>query len=158
MSSLVESDRLLVKRIRAGEDDAWRELIARFEGRLLAFVEARMGGRAAGEDVVQETLLGFLISLPNYDPGRSLESYLFSIAAHKLADHLRRARAGRRCLGEAHVQRPVAAAARRAAPAAWSAVTSGATWKNNRSPKRWPSRSAACASAETGPSWLAWNC
>src|SRR5205085_11902305 len=28
--------------------------------------------------------------LPNYDPARSLESYLFSIAAHKLTDYLRR--------------------------------------------------------------------
>jgi RNA polymerase sigma-70 factor, ECF subfamily len=94
MSSLAESDRLLVERVRAGNDDGWRELIARFEGRLLAFVEARIGDRAASEDVVQETLLGFLTSLPNYDQSRSLESYLFSIAAHKLTDHLRRS--GRR--------------------------------------------------------------
>jgi RNA polymerase sigma-70 factor (ECF subfamily) len=90
MSSLAESDRLLVDRVRSGQDDAWRELIARFEGRLLAFVEARIGNRAASEDVVQETFLGFLTSLPNYDQSRSLESYLFSIAAHKLTDHLRR--------------------------------------------------------------------
>ncbi len=90
MSPFAESDRLLVDRVRAGQDDAWRELIARFEGRLLAFVEARIGNRAASEDVVQETFLGFLTSLPNYDQSRSLESYLFSIAAHKLTDHLRR--------------------------------------------------------------------
>jgi RNA polymerase sigma-70 factor, ECF subfamily len=90
MSSVVESDCLLVDRVRTGQDEAWRELIARFEGRLLAFVEARIGSRAASEDVVQETFLGFLTSLPNYDPSRSLESYLFSIAAHKLTDHLRR--------------------------------------------------------------------
>jgi RNA polymerase sigma-70 factor, ECF subfamily len=31
-----------------------------------------------------------LTSLPNYDPRRPLEAYLFSIAAHKLTDHLRR--------------------------------------------------------------------
>lgn len=90
MSSLSESDRLLVARVRAGEEEAWRELIGRFEGRLLAFVEGRIGRRTAGEDVVQETFLGFLNSLPNFDESRSLESYLFSIAAHKLTDHLRR--------------------------------------------------------------------
>jgi RNA polymerase sigma-70 factor (ECF subfamily) len=84
------SDRLLVGRIRAGEADAWNELIARFEGRLLAFVEGRLGRRTAGEDVVQETFLGFLNSLPNFEDSRPLESYLFSIAAHKLTDHLRR--------------------------------------------------------------------
>lgn len=90
MTPASQSDLLLVQRVRSGEADAWRELIARFEGRLLAFVEHRTRNRAAAEDVVQETFIGFLTSLPNYDARRSLESYLFSIAAHKLTDHLRR--------------------------------------------------------------------
>lgn len=84
------SDSLLIKRIRKGEPNAWDELIARYEGRLLAYVETRIRGRGAAEDVVQETFIGFLTSLPNYDSTRSLESYLFSIAAHKLTDFLRR--------------------------------------------------------------------
>jgi RNA polymerase sigma-70 factor (ECF subfamily) len=87
---IAESDQLLVERVRAGAPEAWQELIARYEGRLLAFVESRLSCTAAAEDVVQETLLGFLTSLPNYDPRRPLEGYLFSIAAHKLTDHLRR--------------------------------------------------------------------
>jgi RNA polymerase sigma-70 factor, ECF subfamily len=84
------AEAVLVEQIRAGNAAAWNELIARFEGRLLAFVESRLRRRDVAEDVVQETLIGFLTSLPNYDPARSLESYLFSIAAHKLTDHLRR--------------------------------------------------------------------
>jgi len=90
MSSPSETDRLIVDRIRAGDADAWRDLIERYEGRLLAFVESRLRQRAAAEDVVQEALVGFLNSLPNYDGRRSLEGYLFSICAHKLTDHLRR--------------------------------------------------------------------
>ena len=85
-----ELDRLLVAQIRRGEPGAWDECIARFEGRLQAFVESRLGNRATSEDVVQETFLGFLISLPNYDDATPLESFLFSIAAHKLTDVLRR--------------------------------------------------------------------
>jgi len=84
------SDNLILRRIRDGEADAWTELISRFEGRLLAFVESRTGDRAAAEDIVQETFIGFLTSLPNYDGRRALEGYLFSIAAHKLIDYLRR--------------------------------------------------------------------
>jgi RNA polymerase sigma-70 factor (ECF subfamily) len=84
------SDTLLVSRIRGGESEAWDELIARFEGRLLAFVRARLPHSSGGEDIVQETFIGFLTSLPNYNSNRPLESYLFSIAAHKLTDHLRR--------------------------------------------------------------------
>src|SRR5947208_15067784 len=85
-----ELDHVLVARIRQGDADVWHELIARYEGRLLAFVESRLENRSAAEDIVQETFIGFLTSLPNYDESRALESYLFSIAAHKLTDHLRR--------------------------------------------------------------------
>ena len=85
-----EIDRLLISRIRSGETDAWTELIARYEGRLLAFVDSRLSNRSASEDIVQEAFIGFLNSLPNYDGRRSLESYLFSICAYKLTDHLRR--------------------------------------------------------------------
>jgi RNA polymerase sigma-70 factor (ECF subfamily) len=83
-------DTLLVRQIRAGKPDAWNTLIANYEGRLLSFVESRLRRRSASEDVVQETFIGFLTSLPNYDTRRPLESYLFSIAAHKLTDYLRR--------------------------------------------------------------------
>ena len=88
--SVDKADRLLVNRIRHQESAAWEELIARFEGRLLAFVTSRLGDRTAAEDVVQETLIGFLVSLPNYDETTPLESWLFAIAAHKLTDALRR--------------------------------------------------------------------
>ena len=85
-----EIDQHLIRRIRSGDSDAWNDLIARYEGRLLAFVDSRLSNRAASEDIVQETFVGFLNSLPNFDGRRSLESYLFSICAYKLTDHLRR--------------------------------------------------------------------
>lgn len=90
MSIPSDTDRLLTDRIRAGEERAWDQLIAQYEGRLLAYVESRLHDRSSAEDVVQETFIGFLTSLPNYDRRRPLESYLFSIAAHKLTDRLRR--------------------------------------------------------------------
>lgn len=85
-----EIDQELIRRIRAGDSDAWSDLIKRYEGRLLAFVDSRLSNRSASEDIVQEAFVGFLNSLPNYDGRRSLESYLFSICAYKLTDHLRR--------------------------------------------------------------------
>src|SRR5947209_4707210 len=85
-----EGDRLLVQQIRQGDARAWDGLIARYEGRLLAFVDRRLHDRAASEDVVQETFVGFLNSLPNFDDQRELQTYLFTIASHKLTDHLRR--------------------------------------------------------------------
>ncbi|MCA9038036.1 MAG: RNA polymerase sigma factor [Planctomycetaceae bacterium] len=85
-----EADRQLVKRIRSGQASAWQECIDLFEGRLLAFARSRLTDKALAEDVVQETFLGFLKALPNYDETTPLESWLFSIASHKLIDSMRR--------------------------------------------------------------------
>ncbi len=85
-----ESDRLLIQQIRDGDPRAWETLISRYEGRLLAFVQRRIRDRGSSEDVVQETFVGFLNSLPNFDDRRELQTYLFTIASHKLTDHLRR--------------------------------------------------------------------
>lgn len=85
-----ESDRLLIQQIRQGDERSWETLIARYEGRLLAFVDRRLRDRSASEDVVQEAFVGFLNSLPNFDDKRELQTYLFTIASHKLTDHLRR--------------------------------------------------------------------
>ena len=90
MSDAQDSDSIIVKRIRDGDTDAWSDLIAKYEGRLLSFAESRLNRRQVSEDVVQEAFIGFLNSLPNYDGERPLESYLFTICAHKLTDHLRR--------------------------------------------------------------------
>ncbi len=84
------ADKALVARIRSGDPEAWQECIDRYEGRLIAFVVSRLGNRSTAEDVVQETFVGFLTSLPNYDDNTPLESFLFAIAAHKLTDVLRR--------------------------------------------------------------------
>lgn len=90
MSQSPDPDSLLIAQVRSGDSNAWTELVDRFEGRLLAYVDSRLSNRSASEDIVQETFIGFLNSLPNYDSSRSLENYLFSICAFKLTDHLRR--------------------------------------------------------------------
>ena len=83
------ADQFLVDRIRQGDQSAWRELIDRFTGRLLAFARSRCSSLADAEDLVQESFVGFLQSLSHYDPQRSLETYLFTILRYKLYDLLR---------------------------------------------------------------------
>lgn len=85
-----DSDRLLIQQIRQKNPRGWEQLIQRYEGRLRAFVQRRIRDRSAIDDIVQETFIGFLNSLPNYDENRELQSYLFTIASYKLTDHLRR--------------------------------------------------------------------
>lgn len=91
-----EADAFLIDAVRAGDADAWRTVIERYEGRLLSFARRRLAQSSEAEDIVQETFIGLLRSLPNYDRGRSLETYLFAILRHKLNDHFRKLQRGQR--------------------------------------------------------------
>ncbi|AMV29826.1 ECF RNA polymerase sigma-E factor [Gemmata sp. SH-PL17] len=85
-----ESDRLLINRVRKNDQTAWAELDKRYRGRLTAYVRRRLKDHASVEDVVQETFIGFSNSLVNYDDKRDLQTWLFTIAAHKVTDQLRK--------------------------------------------------------------------
>lgn len=85
-----ESEKILIRQIRQGDQHAWSQLIGRYEGRLLAFAIRRLRDRATAEDIVQETFIGFLRSLPNFDENRELQTWLFTIASYKITDQLRR--------------------------------------------------------------------
>ncbi|MGB2986099.1 MAG: sigma-70 family RNA polymerase sigma factor [Phycisphaerae bacterium] len=87
------ADQFLVEQIREGSERAWRQLIDRFAGRLLAFARARTASLSDAEDLVQETFVGFLQSRAHYDPSRSLETYLYTILRYKLYDLLRQRKA-----------------------------------------------------------------
>ncbi|UCE61508.1 MAG: RNA polymerase sigma factor [Phycisphaerales bacterium] len=84
-----KADVFLVEEIVKGNEAAWRQLIDRFSGRLLAFARARIASLSDAEDLVQETFVGFLQSLGHFDSNRSLETYLFTILRYKLYDLLR---------------------------------------------------------------------
>ena len=80
----------LIQRIRRGDEHAWRECIEQYEGRLLAFARSRLRDQSLAEDIVQESFIGFLNALPNYDEQTPLDAFLFAITAHKITDQLRR--------------------------------------------------------------------
>jgi len=85
-----DADRFLVQAIRRGDQRAWRQLIERYQGRLLAFAKSRLRLLSEAEDVLQEAFLGFVTSLPHYDESRSLETYLFAILRYKIGEALTR--------------------------------------------------------------------
>jgi RNA polymerase sigma-70 factor (ECF subfamily) len=86
-----EADAFLIEAVQQGDQRAWREMIDRYQGRLLSFARRMLAQPSDAEDLVQETFLGLLRSLPNYDRARSLETYLFAILRHKLHDYFRKA-------------------------------------------------------------------
>ena len=96
--SVDQADQYLIEEIRAGSESAWRQLIERYQGRLIAFAKSRIASIADAEDIAQDTFIGFLQSLERYDSSRSLETYLFTILRYKITDHLRARASGTRKL------------------------------------------------------------
>ncbi|MEW6252526.1 MAG: sigma-70 family RNA polymerase sigma factor [Planctomycetota bacterium] len=91
-----EADAYLVEAVQRGDPQAWGEVIARYQGRMLSFARRMLAERSEAEDIVQEAFLGLLRSLPTYDASRSLETYLFAILRNKLHDYVRRRHKGQR--------------------------------------------------------------
>jgi RNA polymerase sigma factor (sigma-70 family) len=91
-----DADSYLIEAVQRGDPQAWREVIERYEGRLMSFARRMLAQRGDAEDLVQETFLGLLRSLPGYDRRRPLETYLFAILRNKLHDHFRRMHKGQR--------------------------------------------------------------
>ena len=89
MGELSQADEFLLQGIRQGDADAWRQLVDRHRGRLLAFARSRLGKAADAEDVLQDTFMTFLKSLPAFRGQAALETYLFTILRRRLVDWFR---------------------------------------------------------------------
>lgn len=84
------TDEQLFADYRRGEADAFRTLIDRHHDDLLRFLMRLVGGRQAAEDVFQETFLQIHTSGDSFDIERRFRPWLFTIAANKGRDYLRR--------------------------------------------------------------------
>ena len=85
-----EVDEHLLRLIRAGDQEGWRQFVDRFQRRLIAFAFRRVRPIATAEDLVQETFVSFLSSFQTYRGTGQLESYLFQILRRRIIDHYRR--------------------------------------------------------------------
>lgn len=84
------TDEQLFGDYRRGQADAFRTLIDRHHDDLLRFLIRLVGGRQAAEDVFQETFLQIHTSGDSFDVERRFRPWLFTIAANKGRDHLRK--------------------------------------------------------------------
>lgn len=77
-------DAALVSRLRAGDEEAFRELVRAQHGRLLRLVRGLCrGSRATAEEVVQEAWVGVLTGLHRYTGEAPLRAWIAGIAVHK---------------------------------------------------------------------------
>lgn len=83
-------DEGLVEAYRAGRTDALEVLIERYRTDLYYFLSRFTGNRHAAEDVFQEAFLQVYNSLDSFDTSRRFKPWLFTIAANKARDLLRK--------------------------------------------------------------------
>jgi RNA polymerase sigma-70 factor (ECF subfamily) len=85
-----QSDAELLVLYNAGEEAAFREIINRYKNSLYAFLRHFLNQQDLVEDVFQETFIQLFTSRDSYDPSRPLRPWLFTIAANKAKDTLRK--------------------------------------------------------------------
>ncbi len=87
-----QTDAELLQRYAAGEEAAFREIVNRYKNSLYTFLKRFLNRHDLIEDVFQETFLQLFTSRDSFDTSRPLRPWLFTIAANKAKDALRKQR------------------------------------------------------------------
>ena len=83
------TDDELMVRGGAGDDEAFRALVERWQGRLLGFLTRSLGSRVEAEDLAQETFVKVFQGAADYQQEGRFASWLFKIAGNLLRSRIR---------------------------------------------------------------------
>jgi RNA polymerase sigma-70 factor (ECF subfamily) len=73
----------------AGDGRAFQELVVRYRGRLLNFVNRMIGDRERAEDLVQEAFVRVYRHLHRFDPTKKFSTWVYTIASNLAKNELR---------------------------------------------------------------------
>ncbi|MBN2209989.1 MAG: sigma-70 family RNA polymerase sigma factor [Sedimentisphaerales bacterium] len=85
-----QTDEQLLSDYRKGNEQAFMALTRRYERELYNFLLRFLGKSAQAEDVFQETFLQVHLSVDSFDASRRFRPWLYTIAANKARDLLRK--------------------------------------------------------------------
>jgi RNA polymerase sigma-70 factor, ECF subfamily len=85
------SDEDLLARFCRGQSEAFGVLVRRYERELYGYLRRYLGDSDLAEDVFQNTFLQLYIKKGQYEIGRPVRPWLYTIATHQAIDALRRA-------------------------------------------------------------------
>ena len=80
----------LAQRFVNGDQEAFEKLLAMHKNALYGFLRRYLPTQDLVEDAFQDTFLQFYLSRENFDPTRTVRPWLFTIAANKARDILRK--------------------------------------------------------------------
>ncbi len=87
-----DAERALVMRLRAGDDEAFEDLLRQYGGRLLAVARRMLRHEDDARDAVQEGLLSAYRALPTFRGDCRLSTWLHRIVINAVLMHMRRRR------------------------------------------------------------------
>ncbi len=79
----MEPDEELLRRLRAGDEQAFVALVERYNGSMLRLALSFVPSRAVAEEVVQDTWLAVLRGLAGFEGRSSLRTWMFTILANR---------------------------------------------------------------------------
>jgi RNA polymerase sigma-70 factor (ECF subfamily) len=85
-------DTLLMRKVAAGEQAAFAELLRRYEAPILTFCYSFTRDRGSAEDLAQETFLRVYRNAARYEPVAKLSTWLYKIAANLCINELKKNR------------------------------------------------------------------
>ena len=77
-------------RFSRGETEAFGALVRRYERELYGYLRRYLGDASLAEDVFQNTFLQLYVKSGQYETGRPVRPWLYTIATHQAIDALRR--------------------------------------------------------------------
>src|SRR5262245_6308299 len=84
------SDEEVLERFRRGESDLFGILVRRYERELYGYLRRYLGDASLAEDVFQNTFLQLYLKSGQYESGRPVRPWLYTIATHQAIDAMRR--------------------------------------------------------------------
>ena len=84
------SDEDLLSRFCRGQTEAFGVLVRRYERELYGYLRRYLGDSGLAEDVFQNTFLQLYLKSGQYEAGRPVRPWLYTIATHQAIDALRR--------------------------------------------------------------------
>ncbi|MGH9274789.1 MAG: RNA polymerase sigma factor [Acidimicrobiales bacterium] len=83
MPDIGDVDAELVDRLRAGDEEAFTDLVRRYHPPLLRLAESTVGSRAVAEEAVQDTWLAVVRGVDRFEGRSSLKTWLFHILLNR---------------------------------------------------------------------------
>src|SRR6201993_4690005 len=84
------SDEDLLARLSNGQKEAFEVLVRRYERELFGYLRRYLGDAHLADDVFQNTFLQLYNKAGQYEAGRPVRPWLYTIATHQAIDALRR--------------------------------------------------------------------